>query len=205
MWQRAPQSSTVPIDLSETTEEAREVDLPHSNGLTIAFLARGVGAAARENGLPANARTLSVFVVNHRPPATDSKRDEAFAFQVRLSLTGCEFLPRPNLRGLETDDWDESVADLQYRDTCEYAVGHNVATEAIAGGVRTCWIPSAQVERVAPGKIAEVELSMSALSKLASGADAETKLLPLVRHYRDWIAAQPIQGSRSAGPRRLDN
>ena len=52
-------------------------------------------------------------------------RDTAFAFQAALEVR-CDqpFVPRPNLRGLESDDWDERVADLQYRDVCEFAVGH---------------------------------------------------------------------------------
>ena len=36
------------------------------------------------------------------------------------------FLSRPDARGLLSDEWDENVADLQYRDVGEYAVGHNV-------------------------------------------------------------------------------
>ena len=56
------------------------------------------------------------------------------------------FIPRPNFRSLHSDDWDERVADLQFRDACEFAVGHSVATEAVLTDchcqlVRTCWIP----------------------------------------------------------------
>ena len=32
---------------------------------------------------------------------------------------------------MASDDWDESVADLQYRDIGKFAVGDKVATEAI--------------------------------------------------------------------------
>ena len=43
-------------------------------------------------------------------------------------------MARPNLAGLASEDWDERVADLQYRDCFEWAVGHGVATRAIRGG-----------------------------------------------------------------------
>ena len=87
---------------------------------------------ATESGLPAGTRSVSVFLVNRRPPKPDDLRDEAFAFQAQLDIHGDRpFVPRPDLRSLESHDWDERVADLQYRDTCECAVGHNIATEAI--------------------------------------------------------------------------
>jgi hypothetical protein len=82
--------------------------------------------------------------------------DERFIFQAGLTVHSSEpLVPRPNLRGHTTEEWDERVADLQYRDVCEYAVGHNVATELdLCDGhcrtARTCWIPQAEVERVAP-------------------------------------------------------
>ena len=67
--------------------------------------------------LPKGTRSLSVFFVNRRRPAPDEIRDEAFAFQTQLDVRGeGPFVPRPNLRSLESNDWDERVADLQYRD-----------------------------------------------------------------------------------------
>ena len=111
-------------------------------------------------------------------------------------LRDVEFLRRPDLRGGASDDWDELVADLQYRDDGEYSVGHNVATEAIREDgvcckvVRTCWIPEAEVEKVEPAVIPGVELSMDGLADLKDGADAKAKLGPLVDQYREWIKAE---------------
>ena len=120
------------------------------------------------------ARTISVFLVNRRTPKGDEIRDEAFAFQTELRLTADQpFLERPNTRGLLSDDWDENVADLQYRDVGEYAVGHNVAASGNPREVRTCWIPEAQVERVAPASIEGVSLGMDELATLADGAEAQ--------------------------------
>ena len=110
------------------------------------------------------------------------------------------FVARPDPRGESastlTDEWDEQVADLQYRDVYEFSVGHGVAATATLQPDGTCkqvqsvWIPSAEVERVEPARISEVTLEMEALGGLADGADAVTKLSPLVKQYRDWIAVQ---------------
>ena len=81
------------------------------------------------------------------------------------------FVARPNPTGLAAEDWDERVADLQYRDCFECAVGHGVATRAIVGSdgdcreVTTEWVPTAErgegrAARRSPG----VELSMEALA-----------------------------------------
>ena len=194
-WARTARSADVAVNLAQATEKAREIDVPSSDGLRVAYLARPVGSVATDAGLPANARTVSVFLVNRRTPAPDERKDEAFAFQVQLDVA-CEagFLPRPDLRSLASKDWDDRVADLQYRDAGEYAVGHNVATEAVCEEacrlVRTQWIPDAEVERVAPAAIPGVELSMDALGQLQSGADANAKLGPLVSEYRKWIDDQ---------------
>jgi len=136
-------------------------------------------------------------VVNERTTEADAKKDEAFAFQVQLEINvEGEFLPRPDLRSLASDEWDQRVADLQYRNVGEYAVGHNVATEAVLeDGIccklaRTAWIPQAEVERVAPEPMEGVELSMDALASLEDGAEAWERLGPLVKKYGEWIEAQ---------------
>jgi hypothetical protein len=196
-WERTPREETVALDLDKTGDQPREIDLPATKGVKIAYLARPVGMLAAEANVPAGARTVSVFLVNRRAPQPDIKKDEAFIFQVKLELKGdAEFLSRPDLRSLASDDWDERVGDLQYRDLGEYSVGHNVATEAVLEDgeccrvVRTCWIPEAEVERVAPAEITDVELSMDKLSELADGTDAKNKLGPFTVRYRKWIEEQ---------------
>ncbi len=198
-WSRIARSEAVLIDLTKATDRPLEKDVPKSNGLRVAYLARPVGMLAADAGVPSGARTVSVFVVNRRTPKPDDTKDEAFAFQVQLEVGGdAEFLARPDLRSLASDDWDERVGDLQYRDTGEYAVGHNVATEAVLSNgshcqiVRTCWIPQAEVERVVPEAIPGVELSMDNLATLKDGDDAKSKLQPLITAYRDWIKQQGL-------------
>ncbi len=101
----------------------------------------------------------------------DELRDEGFIFQVELELQSDTFIARPNLRSLESEDWDERVADLQYRHAFEFSVGYSVSTEAVVedGGcrtVRTCRLPTDEVEKVAPSTIPNVTLEMEALGRL---------------------------------------
>ena len=128
---------------------------------------------------------------------SDDNRDERFIFQAGLEVHAAEALvPRPNLRGQTTDEWDERVADLQYRDVYEYSVGHGIATHAeiedngSCRTVSTCWIPGAEVELVAPAKIPNVELRMKSLAELTDSATAHRALGPFVQQYRSWMDGQ---------------
>ena len=197
VWARTPREEEVLVDLPEKTTQPTEHAVPASGGLVVAVSVRPVLTNSTESGLPAGTRSVSVFLVNRRTPKPDDLRDEAFVFQAQLDIHGDRpFVPRPDLRSLESHDWDERVADLQYRDTCECAVGHNIATEAIINDarecwtVRTCWIPHAEVERVAPAQITGVELSMDALGQLANAAAAHAQLGAFVTQYRAWITNQ---------------
>ncbi len=195
-WKRTQRTEQVELRVPKSTAKPRETEVNSSNGLKVALSVRPVASDGAEGALPTGTRSVSVFLVNRRDPAPDESRDEAFAFQAQLEVS-CEepFVPRPNLRSLGSDDWDERVADLQYRDACEFAVGHSVATQVVLTDahcheVRTCWIPEAEVERVAPAELPDIELAMDALSQVADGADAQTKLGNLVIHYRSWIEHQ---------------
>ncbi len=162
-WERTQLIEPVELEVPKSTRKPRETEVNGSNGLKVALSVRPVPSDGAEGGLPKGTRSVSVFLVNRRDPAPDETRDDAFVFQSQLAVK-CEesFVPRPNLRSLVSDDWDERVADLQYRDACEFAVGHNVATEAVLTDcdcheVRTCWIPGAEVERVAPAELQGID------------------------------------------------
>lgn len=195
-WHRRGHAESLTLDLPSETSQPVETDVPGSRGIKVALSVRPIQTDGKEGGIPKGTRSVSVFLINRRTPAPDETRDEAWAFQAHLEVT-CDdgFVPRPNLRSLRSNDWDERVADLQYRDVCEFAVGHNVSTDAMMTGgacrtLRTCWIPDAEVERVAPAEITGVELSMEALAKLKDGADAHTKLGALAAQYKAWIDGQ---------------
>jgi hypothetical protein len=191
-WRRTAVEEEVEITAPQRLDRPRECKVPRSDGLRIALMVQPVGQFDPQSGLPEGARTVSVFLVNRRTPKElDSIKDEAFAFQTALEVRAdAPFVPRPDARGLVSDDWDESVADLQYRDVGEYAVGHNVAADGDAQCVRTCWVPEGLVERVAPAELAGVTLRMEDLANLRDGEDARAKLMPLAEQYRQWIRRQ---------------
>lgn len=208
-WKRIQREAEVLLKLPNETARAEECDVPGSDGLKIVLSVRSVvKSGGIEGGVPAGTRAVSVFLVNHREPnEKDDYADEAFAFQAQLEVEGDEpFVPRPDVRGLDSDDWDERVADLQYCTTFEFAVGHGVATQAdfAAGGscrrVRTVWIPAAEVDFVAPVAIQNVELHMDKLAELPSAADARRLLSGLADQYAKWIETQ--SGKIPAGPAR---
>jgi hypothetical protein len=141
-------------------------------------------------------------------PAPDERPDEAFAFQARLMLRMDQpFVSRPNLRGLEQEDWDERVADLQYADCYEFAVGHGVATNAREEGgkcnlVSTVWIPSAEVEKVEAAVIPGVERRMDALAAIDGAAAMRQSLEALLTRYEEWLEKQ--KGKLPSDPRRRE-
>jgi hypothetical protein len=196
-WQRSERVEELTLKLPASQKPA-ERDVPNSDGLKLALSVRPIrDIAAFEGMVPKGTRSVSLFLVNRRKPAPDEVRDTAFAFQAALEVRGAQpFVPRPNLRGVESDDWDERVADLQYRDVCEHAVGHGISTRAVVDEqcvcreVHTRWIPSAEVERVAPSPIEGVELAMEKLAALPDAAAARASLSALVTHYRAWIERQ---------------
>lgn len=212
-WGREQREEELSISIPDRTDKPKETAIRGSAGLVVAVSVQPVRSDGADGGLPVGVRCASVFLVNRRTPAPDETRDEAFAFQAQLEVRCNEgFVARPNLRSLQSDDWDEQVADLQYRDSCEYAVGHSIATEAISTDghcrtILTCWIPESEVERVAPADLQDVELSMDALALLADGAAAKAALGKLVTQYTAWIAKQraklPTKPARRAETARL--
>jgi hypothetical protein len=199
-YRRIPRQERVKIDLPKSEERRKVVEVPDSGGLIVSVTSREVGTTLRSNRLPKDTTSVSLFLVNKRKPDPE-RMYKAFVFQTSLTLESTvPFVPRPDLRGAITsqlgDEWDEQVADLQYRDAYEFAVGHGVSvsverqTDGRCCKVSTNWLPAGIVERVAPSLIPDVELGMEALGQLKNGNDAKEKLSPLVHHYREWIKSQ---------------
>lgn len=197
LWHRTPRSESFTLEIPKGTAKTKEIEVPNSPKLFLSISVRDVPADKLTSGIPTGSRSVSLFLVNRRVPAGDVKADEAFAFQTQMQVESeIPFVARPSLHSLESDQWDERVADLQYRDALEYSVGHSISTRAIkdkAGDcqrVETCWLPSAEVERVAPAPIKGVELRMETLAFLRDADDAMCKLGPFADQYRDWIDKQ---------------
>ncbi len=191
-WRRLPREAEVVLTLREG--EPVSTAVPGGEGLQVVVSVRPVGDTAL---VPEGTRSASVFLVNHRDPAPDMTRDAAYVFQSELSLHALQpFVPRPNLRGHESEDWDEKVADLQYADAVEFAVGHNISAVAVTDDahrcreVRTAWMPTADVEKVIPAKLEGVQLEIEALAGAESAEAVRTMVGPMVTTYGAWIEGQ---------------
>jgi hypothetical protein len=200
-YRRTPREARVTVPLPAANTSPVPILLPESGGMVLVVTVRNVREGEGPSSLKDGTKSVSVFVVNQRPPLHKSVH-EAYAFQVKLTLRSeRSFVPRPDLRTGESqddarDDWDDRVADIQYRDVFEYAVGHGVAAtwdDAAPGDCRavsSTWVPRAEVERVEPAKIDLVELHMEELGALKDSADAAAKLMPLVKQYGEWLEVQ---------------
>lgn len=206
VWQRTPRDRTVPVPLGPGSESPVVIPVPESGGLELHMLSRVVASGELDGEIPHGTRSVSLFLVNNRKPATD-RPDCAYVFQPELEVR-CEvpFVPRPDLRGAHVDEWDDRVSDLHYADIPEYATGHGIAAdwelhEGSARVLRTRWIPTAHVEATkAPENIEDAVLAMDALGDLEDGDAAAVALLPLAGSYRNWIAQR--RGETAALPPR---
>ena len=199
-WQRTPRQVElkVPLRLSSNGKEGiHKFDIPDSGGLQLVLTSRSV---LSPNCLPSGTRSIALFLVNSRRPAVDAERDTGYIFQAKLTVGVAEsFVPRPNPRGESGDDWDESVADLQYRDEYEYAVGHNVSAVAhlnpdnSCNKVCTAWMPTADVEKVIAAEVQGVEMGMEAIAAAPDAVTVRNMLGGIVTAYTRWIAEQRTQ------------
>lgn len=226
-WQRKPRHSYVEVSLESKKSQtqldllanasddlAAQLDLPidaaminkrlavpDSGGLELVLSMRPVGC---NGALPVGTRSVSIFLVNQRKPSADIDRDMGYIFQAQLTVhADGPFVPRPDMRGQNIDDEDEQIADLQYRNDFEYAVGHNVSATALmtdAGGchqIQTNWMPTADVEKVIASKIDDVNLSMEALGNATDAATIRAMVGNMVTAYGDWIAKQQVAAPKS--------
>ncbi len=188
-------------------------DAPHGGAMQLEAHARTY-SVEQPDGSHQRVRALTVVLVNHRRLPARRYWDLAYAFQARLELR-CQagFVPRFDLSGLHAQDDDRRIADLQFRDLSEYAVGRNTsagwAEPDEDGRVRVTWtdhLPSAEVERVEPNeKIAGVEFGMERLAELCRySAALDAALWSLPSQYSAWIALQAASITAIDGQRRQD-
>ena len=200
VWQREPLERTVAVSLSQA---AADHPVPQSGGLRLHVAVRPVDTG-RIATLSKGTRSVSVFLVNNRPPTAGDPDDpesagaaeQAYIFQAELEIAGgVPFVARPDPRGALATEWDDQVADLHYADVPEYAVGHGTSADwQVVDGecrtLRTAWIPSATVAKTETVLVPDAELSMEKLGALTDGQAASDALRPLVDHYRTWIGLQ---------------
>ena len=189
-WRRSPREAGQTFAIPPTGKAT----YPLAEGINVVISVRRVPEGT---GVEKGARAVAAFLVNDREWTEGTLKDQVFLFQARLEIrTGEHFLPRPNVRGQGGNDPDEQIAELQYRDVFEYAVGHGVAAEAEVvekhpcTHVQTTWLPTAEVEKVEPGKVTGITLGMEALAEATSPAEVRTLLGELPAAYALWIEAQ---------------
>jgi len=149
-------------------------------------------------------RALALFVVNGRAAGEKGRQDERFLFQVEMAIEhAAGIVPRAILiNGEETEeagavDADAQISDLQFRNCCDYAVGHGVSVDVVRpedGGavtrVKTAWIPRAEVPRVKSREVTRVVTGMDELGALDGGEALRRALEALPEEYGAWIAKQ---------------
>lgn len=192
-----PTPGTTQLDLPATEGFRKDIPLPGHSHLKLSLSVRPINNGC---GLPSGTRSVSLFLVNKRPPTPGAERDSSSIFQVQLTASSkTAFVPRPDLRNQALDDEDERIADLQYRNDVEYAVGHNVSATAIITGetdqpqchqVLTNWMPQADVEKVVAAQIDGVNLSIEALGNAANADEVRGMVGGMVTAYSAWIVQQ---------------
>ncbi len=193
-WKRTPKEAGETYAIPATGKK----EYPLADGVKLVFTVRRVpkGSGVEEEG----ARAVSVFLVNDKEFQDRTPKDQFFLFQAALEVhTEERFLPRPNIRGQQdSDEADEQIAELQYRDVFEYAVGHGIAAEADVNDngactrVRTTWLPTAEVEKVIASKVDAVTLEMETLANAESADDVRKMLEKLPAAYASWIEEQAL-------------
>jgi hypothetical protein len=208
-WVRTPKERVVrllvrdgrgdPIVVPESAAEQRR-----GGGLALETHSR-LFSYATPDGKTERVRALTVFLVNRRATVHRFYSDVSYAFQARVELScTAGFRPRHDLSSYRAQDWDLRVADLHYRDICEWAVGRNAAAgwdadSDIAGDVTRVWtdpLPTAEVERVAPNEDTELKVrvafGMETLGQMAEadGAALGGALADLPALYGLWIEAE---------------
>lgn len=197
-WTRTPREHSAEIALGGDPKQ--ELLLDGSEGVVLRVVVRPVP----ENEVPLvpkGTRYVTIFLVNQKRPIPKPEQDRGYIFQTKFEVACSNgFIARPNLRGArKDDDIDEKIGDLQYRDAYELVVGHGVSTVAhveLRSGkpfcerVATCWVPTAEVEKVSPAFVTGVELRMEELARLSDGSLLRPAVGALVTEYQTWLKAQ---------------
>src|SRR5258705_5397661 len=197
-WRRTERAGSVTVQIVKERAQPAAAAIPESGGLQTVSSIRRVRGLEDMPGLPAGTRAASVFLVNRREAleGLDDLKDERSVFQASLTVESDRpLVARPNPRGHEHHDADERIADLQYRDALEFAVGHRTSVHGVMTGrecraAQTTWMPQCEVERVEPAELKNVELGMEALAAAPDAATLRASLSSLVAEYGKWINEQ---------------
>lgn len=138
----------------------------------------------------------ALFVEDFR----DREAATYFQFEADVSCAhDCHFVPRPKLR--KGSDRDERVADLIYRDSAEYAVGHTASAswspEIAPTRISLTWTPTSRVRKMDPKGDSSIGAALAntqlqRLSPLALSKCTKEELLEVTTAFCDayeiWIS-----------------
>ena len=168
-----------------------------SDGLEVVTRVRDVIERPQPDGSVERLRAVTVFLVNRRFRVARKFADVANAHQARIELR-CEggFAPVRDASRYASEDADERLGDLHYRDVCAYATGHNTSAGWSDDGasVWTDPLPQAEVKGMrADIAVPDVERGMEALAEAADADDADVlhgMLVRLPEAYAEWATDQ---------------
>jgi hypothetical protein len=216
---KPPIETKLTVELSKLAKlgkAGKGVEIEGTDGvLVVGRVSRTTVGKNEAVGVGTTVRAVSLFVENAREAPQEDRdlREEKTLFQVELTVGFAGGILARETRG-NGKDRDAQIADVQFRDVCEYAVGHGVsvrvlervrAGETPSGAARrigTCFLPRSEVKTVR----ARTELSgetvqtrMEVLAKLTTAAEVESALGGLPRAYEQWIVEMEGRGKKLAG------
>ena len=83
-WQRQAREEFIRLEMPLQTETA-VYDLPQAPGLQLHIAQRLIRDDDFTAHIPSGTRSVSIFLVNHRPPQSGDLRDQTYVFQSELS------------------------------------------------------------------------------------------------------------------------
>ncbi|HEX2880249.1 MAG TPA: DNA/RNA helicase, partial [Polyangiaceae bacterium] len=194
IWKRVPiPPVTETINLHDGSLDDEGIAVKDAGGLRLQGQVKPLSGI---NGIPDGTLAVSVFLVNRRSPDGPGFRDRSYVFQVEMELHCAEgFYGRCDRSGESLGDPDLRIGDLQYRDVCEYAVGHGISVEEPTDDgpvtrLRTTWLPRHEVRRVIARSEEGVTVSMETLAQLSGANEIKKHLGRLPEAYTEWIQNQ---------------
>ena len=164
------------------THGLRRQGVPGSDGLSLEWLARP------PPGRPSTRRLVPDGALGQRLPGQPPQGDPWSPQRPGHGLPGraddplrARLRPPPQPQRPRSDGRRRAEADLQYRDVCEFAVGHDVSADAEVDPDGDCqarphrWVPHAEVERVEPARDRRRHPRDGELAALATHAEARCR------------------------------
>lgn len=193
LWKRNHKEKIISIQIPTSGHKSEVVD----NGIELMVTVKPLNLSTDYNGLlPEGTKSVSCFLVNKKQMPAGVDPVESFLFQAEMEIENQNgFIPRPNLRALESNDPDDCIADLQFANVHEYATGHGVAAHFFTENntckkIKTTWIPSYEIDPVTVPDIEGLKLEMRYYAEIGTYNDLLLALKPIVDRYEDWIKKQ---------------